>query len=178
MRALFKKFFDHEISRRDFGTKLLALGFSQIAVNSFLGAAAEAREPLPQTGVKISGTGAEILAETLRAAGVDYIFGTSATGMSPFFDSLTMNNDMQFISSIAESQATSMAHGYELVTGKTAVLFVPGVAIPSAMNNLYNAWKDRSSIAVLSDGSSSNFAGRNGFQQMDDWLDPMTQFTK
>ena len=178
MRSLFKKFFDHEISRRDFGTKLLALGFSQIAVNSFLGAAAEAREPLPQTGVKISGTGAEILAETLRAAGVDYIFGTSATGMSPFFDSLTVNNDMQFISSIAESQATSMAHGYELVTGKTAVLFVPGVAIPSAMNNLYNAWKDRSSIAVLSDGSSSNFAGRNGFQQMDDWLDPMTQFTK
>ena len=178
VRTLFKKFFDHEISRRDFGTKLLALGFSQIAVNSFLGAAAEAREPLPQTGVKISGTGAEILAETLRAAGVDYIFGTSATGMSPFFDSLTMNNDMQFISSIAESQATSMAHGYELVTGKTAVLFVPGVAIPSAMNNLYNAWKDRSSIAVLSDGSSSNFAGRNGFQQMDDWLDPMTQFTK
>jgi thiamine pyrophosphate-dependent acetolactate synthase large subunit-like protein len=46
------------------------------------------------------------------------------------------------------------------------------------MNNLYNAWKDRSSIAVLSDGSSSNFAGRNGFQQMDDWLETMTQFTK
>ena len=178
MRSLFKKFFDHEISRRDFGTKLLALGFSQIAVNSFLGAAAEAREPLPKMGVKMSGTGADILAATLRAAGVDYIFGTSATGMSPFFDALTVNNDMQFISSIAESQATSMAHGYELVTGKTAVLFIPGVAIPSAMNNLYNAWKDRSSIAVLSDGSSSNFAGRNGFQQMDDWLDPMTQFTK
>ena len=178
MRSLFKKFFDHEISRRDFGTKLLALGFSQIAVNSFLGAAAEAREPLPDMGVKMSGTGADILAATLRAAGVDYIFGTSATGMSPFFDALTVNNDMQFISSIAESQATSMAHGYELVTGKTAVLFIPGVAIPSAMNNLYNAWKDRSSIAVLSDGSSSNFAGRNGFQQMDDWLDPMTQFTK
>ena len=178
MRSLFKKFFDHEISRRDFGTKLLALGFSQIAVNSFLGAAAEAREPLPEMGVKMSGTGADILAATLRAAGVDYIFGTSATGMSPFFDALTVNNDMQFISSIAESQATSMAHGYELVTGKTAVLFIPGVAIPSAMNNLYNAWKDRSSIAVLSDGSSSNFAGRNGFQQMDDWLDPMTQFTK
>ena len=178
MRSLFKKYFDHKISRRDFGTKLLALGFSQIAVNSFLGAAAEAREPLPDMGVKMSGTGADILAATLRAAGVDYIFGTSATGMSPFFDALTVNNDMQFISSIAESQATSMAHGYELVTGKTAVLFIPGVAIPSAMNNLYNAWKDRSSIAVLSDGSSSNFAGRNGFQQMDDWLDPMTQFTK
>ena len=77
MSSLFKKFFDHEISRRDVGTKLLALGFSQIAVNTFLGAAAEAREPLPEMGVKMSGTGADILAETLRAAGVDYIFGTS-----------------------------------------------------------------------------------------------------
>ena len=49
VRSLFKKFFDNEISRRDFGTKLLALGFSQIAVNTFLGAAVEARAPLPQT---------------------------------------------------------------------------------------------------------------------------------
>jgi len=38
--------------------------------------------------------------------------------MSPFFDALTMNDDMQYIASIAESQATSMAHGYELATGK------------------------------------------------------------
>ena len=178
MRSLFKQFFDNDISRRDFGTKLLALGFSQVAVNTFLSAAVQARETLPDEGKRIEGTGAEILAETLRAAEVEYVFGTSSTGMSPFYDALTLKNDIKFISAIAESQATSMAHGYELVTGKTAVLFIPGVAIPSAMNNLYNAWKDRSSIAVLSDGSSSNFAGRNGFQQLDDWLDPMTVFTK
>ena len=178
MRELFKQFFDHDISRRDFSKKLLALGFSQVAANTLITSVADARDVIPREGKRITGTGADILAETLRAADVEYIFGTSATGMSPFFDALTMNDDMQYIASIAESQATSMAHGYELATGKTAILMLPGVAIPSAMNNLYNAWKDRSSIAVLSDGSSSNFAGRNGFQQMDDWLETMTQFTK
>jgi len=178
MRDLFKLFLDHDISRRDFATKLLAIGFSQIAVNSMIASVAEARDVIPREGKTVTGNGADILAETLMAADVEYIFATSATGMSPFFDALTLNNGMKYIASIAESQATSMAHGYELATGKTSILFLPGVAIPSAMNNLYNAWKDRSSIAVLSDGSSSNFAGRNGFQQMDDWLETMTQFTK
>ena len=178
MRELFKKYLEQNLSRRDFTNKLLALGFSQMAINSLLANTAEAREPIADSGKYIVGNGADILAETLMAADVDYIFGTSATGMSGFFDALTMKNEMEFISSIAESQATSMAQGYELVTGKTAILFLPGVAIPSAMNNLYNAWKDRSSIAVLSDGTSSNFSGRNGFQQMDDWLETMSQFTK
>jgi len=163
MRELFKKYLEQGLSRRDFTNRMLGLGFSQIAVNSFLASAVEAREPIAENGKYIIGNGADILAETLMAADVDYIFGTSATGMSGFFDALTMKNEMEFISSIAESQATSMAQVYELITGKTAILFLPGVAIPSAMNNLYNAWKDRSSIAVLSDGSSSNFAGRNGF---------------
>ena len=178
MRELFKKYLEQGLSRRDFTNRMLGLGFSQIAVNSLLASAVEAREPIAENGKYIIGNGADILAETLMAADVNYIFGTSATGMSGFFDALTMKNEMEFISSIAESQATSMAQGYELVTGKTAILFLPGVAIPSAMNNLYNAWKDRSSIAVLSDGTSSNFSGRNGFQQMDDWLETMTQFTK
>ena len=71
-----------------------------------------------------------------------------------------------------------MAHGYELASGKTAALLVPGVAIPSAMNNLYNAWKDRSAIVAISDAQQTNFMGRNQFQQVDDWLEPLQQFTK
>ena len=71
-----------------------------------------------------------------------------------------------------------MAHGYELASGRTAVLLVPGVAVPSAMNNLYNAWKDRSAIVAISDSAQTTFGGRNQFQQMDDWLEPLQQFTK
>ena len=178
MRDLLKQFMDREISRRDFGRGLAALGFSVAAVESVVGAMAQAQVPPPAEGLRIEGTGSEILLKTLQAAGVRNIFGTTATGMSPFFDALALQSDTRLILSIAESQATSMAHGYELASGETSVLFVPGVAIPSTMNNLYNAWKDRSSIAVFSDGPSNETPGRNTFQQMADWLEPMNQFTK
>ena len=178
MRDLVKQFVDQRLSRRDFGAGLAALGFSAAAVQSVVGALAQASTGKAAAGVRMEGTGSEVMLATLQAGGVRNIFGTTATGMSPFFDALALQSDTRMILSIAESQATSMAHGYELASGETAVLFVPGVAIPSTMNNLYNAWKDRSAIAVFSDGPSNELPGRDAFQQMQDWLEPMNQFTK
>ena len=178
MRDLYKRFLDKELSRRDFGRGLTSLGLSAAAANSVVVSMAAAREPLPAEGILVEGTGSDVLLETLRSAGIRYVFGTTATGMSPLFDAMTLKPDTQFILSISESQATSMAHGYELVSGEVGALFVPGVAIPSTMNNLYNAWKDRSSLAVFSDAQSNRLPGRNMFQQMEDWLEPMNQFTK
>lgn len=178
MRDLLMQFLEREISRRDFGRSLAALGLSAPAVNALLASAASAQLPPPAEGVAFTGTGAEVLVETLRAAGVRYIFGTTSTGMSAFFDALTVRPDPQMILALAESQATSMAHGHELATNQPSVLVVPGVAVPSTMNNLYNAWKDRSSILVLADSTSTFAEGRNGFQQMDNWLESMVTFTK
>ena len=48
MRELFKQFFDHDISRRDFSKKLLALGFSQVAANTLITSIAEARDVIPR----------------------------------------------------------------------------------------------------------------------------------
>ncbi|MEO8443866.1 MAG: thiamine pyrophosphate-binding protein [Gammaproteobacteria bacterium] len=178
MRELTRRFLAREISRRDFGQGLAALGLGTTAVNALMTSAAEAQLPPAAEGVAFTGTGAEVLVETLRAAGVRYLFGTTSTGMSAFFDALTLRPDPQLILSLAESQATSMAHGYELANNQPSVLIVPGVAVPSTMNNLYNAWKDRSSILVLADSTSTYYEGRNGFQQMDNWLESMVTFTK
>jgi benzoylformate decarboxylase len=178
MRSLFKQFVDREITRRHFTTGLAALGFSAAATDSVANALAGDRQVVPDEGMRVKGTGAEIFVETLRAAGIRNVFGTTATGMSPFFDAITLRPDVRLILSVAESQATSMAHGFELASFRPAALFVPGVAIPSTLNNLYNAWKDRSAIAVFADGPTSEYPGRNGFEQMDDWLAPTVEFTK
>jgi len=178
MRELIKQYMDAGMSRRDFGRALLAVGLTAAAADSVMAAIADATEPDAAAGVKFTGTGAEVLVEILRAANVQYLFCTTATGMSSLFDALSSRTDVNLILSIAESQATSMAHGYELGSRETAALFLPGVAIPSSMNNLYNAWKDRSAIAVYSDSPRSAFSGRNMFQQMDDWIAPMVEFTK
>lgn len=178
MRDLVKQYLDAGLSRRDFGKALVALGLTASAAESVVSAIAEAAEPDTRDGFKFTGTGAEVLVETLRAANVEYLFCTTATGMSSLFDALSTRMDVNLILSIAESQATSMSHGYELGSRETSALFLPGVAVPSAMNNLYNAWKDRSAIAVYSDSPRNMFRGRNMFQQMDDWLSPMVEFTK
>ncbi len=178
MRGLYKQFVDSEISRREFARGLTALGFSMSAVNSVAAVLGGLEQPLPAAGTSVKGTGAEIFVETLRAAGIRNVFGTTATGMSPFFDAITLRPDVRMILSIAESQATSMAQGFELASLRTAALFVPGVAVPSTLNNLYNAWKDRSAIAVFADGPSSEFPGRDGFEQVDDWIAPTGAFTK
>ncbi len=178
MRNLIKRYVDHEITRRDFALGLAALGFSAGAVDTLAAQLGGAPMPPPAEGLRVQGTGAEIFVETLRAAGVRNVFGTTATGMSPFFDALTLRPDVRMILAVAESQATSMAHGFELASLETAALFVPGVAVPSTLNNLYNAWKDRSAIAVFSDGPNSQFPGRDGFEQVDDWIAPTEEFTK
>ena len=178
MRDLLQQFLDHEISRREFSAGLTALGLSASAVSSVLAATDEEGEEFPRDGIRVEGNGADILVETYRAAGIKYVFGTTGTGMSPFFDALSKQDDIEWIMSVAESQATAMGHGYELATGKPALVFVPGVAIPSTMNMLYNAWKDQSSLLVYSDGPSAVIPFRDMFQQMEDWVEPMIQFTK
>jgi thiamine pyrophosphate-dependent acetolactate synthase large subunit-like protein len=178
MRELLQQFLDHEISRRDFGLGLSALGLSAAAVEAVLADAGGSADPMPRDGVKVSGTGAQILLETFIAADLKFLFGTTATGMSPLFDAMTLKGDVEWVMSVAESQATAMAHGYELASGGTAAVFVPGVAIPSTMTMLYNAWKDRSSLVVFSDAPANTIPFRNMFQQMEDWVEPMIQFTK
>jgi len=82
------------------------------------------------------------------------------------------------IVALQEGQAVSMAQGYELASGKPGMLMLPGIGMPNSLNNLYNAWKDRSSLVVISDGSNTEMTGRDGFQQVDDWLTTTANFTK
>ncbi|ARN73410.1 thiamine pyrophosphate-binding protein [Oceanicoccus sagamiensis] len=184
VQTIVKQLLDGQLSRRGFGKALMALGFSTAAADSLGNMVSDssttttAPEPLPRSGKVVEGTGADILIETLLAADVEYIFATTATGMSALFDALALRPQIKFVLALQEGQAAAMAHGYELASGKTAALFLPGVAVPNAMNNLYNAWKDRSAIAVFSDAQATTYRGRNQFQQMDDWLEPMKQFTK
>lgn len=133
---------------------------------------------LPDAGVKMVGTGGEILAECLLAAGGEYVFDVNSSGQASFYDALMARPELKAIIALQEGQAVSMAQGYELACGKPGVLMLPGIGMPNSLSNLYNAWKDRSSLVVLSDGSDTRVSGRGGFQQADDWLSMTAGFTK
>ena len=178
MKTLVKKFLDHDLSRRDFGKAMMALGFSASAIDSVLQSVAYAATDPSQNGFDFVGGGGEVLAECLKAAGVEYVFNANSTGQGSFYDALASRPELNLIVALHEGQATSMAEGYELASGNTAALVLPSIGMPNAMSNLFNAWKDRSALAVFSDGQSTTSAGRDGFQQLDDWLQPTEQFTK
>ena len=179
MRTLIKRFMDQELSRRDAVKAIGALGFSTAAAESLLSSVAfAATESTAANLSQVQGTGGDILAECLRAAGVEYVFDCNSTGQNSFYDALNLRPELNLIVALQEGQATSMAHGYELASGRVAALFVPSIGMPNAMSNLYNAWKDRSSLAVFSDGRDTTQGGRDGFQQIDDWLKPSEAFTK
>ena len=178
MKTLAKRFLDQELSRRDFARGLAAMGFSAAAIQSVVGSIAQGQTAVSRDGVKFVGSGGEILAECLLAAGVEYVFDVNSTGQTSFYDALITRPDLKMIVALQEGQAVSMAHGYELASGRPGVLLLPSIGIPNSLSNLYNAWKDRSSLVVFSDGSDTEIAGRDGFQQVDDWLAPTEPFTK
>ena len=178
MKTLVNKFIDQDLSRREFATTMLAMGFSASAAEAAISSAAYAASEPPIEGVEFTGNGGDIVAECLRAAGVEYVFDANSTGQAPFYDALAVRPDIKPIIALQEGQATAMAHGYELASGKTGVLFLGNIGMPNALSNLYNAWKDRSALAVFSDGRDTAVAGRDGFQQVEDWLGPTEEFTK
>ena len=178
MKALVKKFLDRELSRREFTLGIAALGFSSSAAESVVVAIAPPGGELSRSGASFSGTGGEALAETLLAAGGEYVFDTNSTGQTSFYDALMSRPQLKMIVVLQEGQAVSMAHGYELASGKPGFLMLPSIGMPNSMSNLYNAWKDRSALVVISDGSDTALAGRDGFQQADGWLAMTAPFTK
>jgi benzoylformate decarboxylase len=179
MRELVKKLLDQQLSRRDFGTAMMAMGFSSAAVNSVLTSVASAAESgsIP-ADFEFTGNGGEIMAELLKAAGVEYVFDTNSTGQATFYDACGERPELNLIIALQEGQATAMAQGYELASQKTAALFMPAIGMPNTLCNMYNAWKDRSSLLVLSDGQDTEQTGRDGFQQVENWVQITEQFTK
>ena len=178
MRELIKSLLDQDLSRRDFAKSMVALGFSATAIQSVLSSVVNAATVSGQESLEMVGSGGEVFAECLKAAGVEYVFDTNSTGQTSFYDACSTRPELNLIVALQEGQATSMAQGYELASGRTAVLFLPSIGIPNSLSNLYNAWKDRSALVVFTDGSDTETAGRDGFQQVDNWLQPTEQFTK
>ncbi|RMF95660.1 MAG: thiamine pyrophosphate-binding protein [Candidatus Schekmanbacteria bacterium] len=177
MREIIKEYIDGSITRRSFIQALVAAGLSLNGSKSL--AQAISTTPITKAKTKnFTGTGGELIVETVSAAGVEYIFGANGTGLYPFYDALVERKKPRFILSTEEGQAVSMAEGYHLATGKTGFVNMARIGLPHASNNLYNAWKDQSSIVVITDGPDTRYAGRNGFEDVDDWLETVEQFTK
>jgi thiamine pyrophosphate-dependent acetolactate synthase large subunit-like protein len=181
MRELAMRFLNGELSRRGFLKGLMATGFSLTAARSVLDSFrtynAEAQEIPPAQRKTITADTGEIIAEGLVAAKVKYVFNCNGSAQGPVIDAL-VEKPIQIICGPQEGQVLAMAHGYELASGETGFVLCEEIGIPNSTSNLYNAWKDRSSLVVMTPRAALETNGRDSFEDIDEWLDIVKPITK
>jgi len=194
MRDIVRDYLDGRIPRRAFMKRMSQAGFGVAAATSVLKsleplAHAQARSGaraqngqvnFPAAGLTtpFEGNGGEVLVEQLRAAGVKFLFLGNGSGLGSLCDALVDRPDMQIILALHEDHCVSIADGYSKASGKPGFVMFSRVGTPHATSNMYNAMKDRSPVIITSDHAESDREGRDGFEDIDDWLETVGQFTK
>src|SRR5262245_23763784 len=184
MRELLREYLDGRLSRRGFLQRLVATGFTVAAASSIVdaadvdaaAAAADVQYPV------VTGTGGDLLAEQVKAAGTRFIFTNPGSFEVGFFDALTDRPELQVIVGLHEGIVIPMADGYHKVTGQPAFVNVHAIAGTAQMaGQLYNAHRDGSALVVTAGmvdptvfSDDVRLAARQGFDQ----TDVNRQFTK
>ena len=181
MQQLLRDLLDAKLSRRGFVAAMVSAGYTAAAAKSALQSAAPfvpGAEPSASMTRIVTGTGGELMAEQVMETGAQYMFIANGSGVGPLCDALVTRPQIQLIQSVQEGQAVSTADGYARASGKPGFVMFSRVGLPNASSNMYNAMKDRSPVVVFSDHSSTLVEGTDGAEDIDDWLEPVKQFTK
>jgi len=183
MREIVKKYLDKEISRRGFVKALGSIGLTLSAaysvVESLEGLSeAEATElaltePSKAGSYNITGTGGKLLVETMRSAGVKYLFTNPGSMERGLFDALLDDPDIHVIVGLHEGVVVAMADGYYKVSKQPSFVNVHTMVGTAQMaGQLYNAHCDGSAIVVTAAMIANNvfsddviLGARPGFSQ-------------
>ena len=182
MRTLYKQLLDGQISRREFVQELAVLGVSAASVSNLVASAASAAESKTTTkaqGRMVTGNGADLLAESLRDAGVEYFFHGCGAGINRFFDAFVTRPEFKNFLATNEGQCVAMAEGYHIASGgELGVVIIPRPGLPNAAGNVLNAMAHRSSVLVLTVRESNVYSERRGNIELVEWGDVMNSFVK
>lgn len=97
--------------------------------------------------------GSDVIAQTIRDLGIDYIAlnpGASFRGLHDSLVNYLGNSDPQMLLCLHEEHAVAIAHGYAKVTGRAMAAAVhSNVGLMHATMAIFNAWCDRMPVVVL-----------------------------
>ena len=120
-----------------------------------------------QNNIQIT-TGSKIVIETLKALGVDTIFGYPGGIVLNLYDELYKQNDIRHILLRHEQSAVHAAEGYSRATGKCGVVLVTsGPGATNTVTGIANAYLDGYPLIVLTGQVDKKFIGKNAFQEVD-----------
>jgi len=113
-------------------------------------------------------SGAEIVVESLKCEGVEYLFGYPGGAVLHIYDALYEQKDIQHILVRHEQGATHAADGYARATGKPGVVLVTsGPGATNAVTGIATAHLDSIPMVVLTGQVPRAFIGSDAFQEVD-----------
>ena len=112
-------------------------------------------------------TGADVIIESFRREGVEYVFGLPGGAVMPIFDSI-LDSKIELVLTRHEQGATHMADGYARATGKTGVVLVTsGPGATNTVTGLLTAHMDSAPMVVVSGQQITPMLGKDAFQEAD-----------
>src|SRR5438270_3197441 len=107
-------------------------------------------------------TGAEATIATLRAHGVDTIFGIPGVHTLPLYDALRAGPGLRHVLARHEQGAGFMADGYARVSGRVGVVCtITGPGVTNVATPVANAYADSVPVLVISSGLPRASTGRS-----------------
>ncbi len=112
-------------------------------------------------------SGAQLLVQRLKEAGVETLFSLSGNQIMPVYDAC-IDGGIDIIHVRHESAAVFMADAYAQVTGKLGVaMATAGPGFGNAISPVFSAQMNESPILLLSGDSPVGLDGLGAFQEMD-----------
>jgi acetolactate synthase-1/2/3 large subunit len=95
----------------------------------------------------VTRTGGELIVDSLRAAGVDTLFGIISVHNIPIFDAIAREGGMRVVPARTEHGSAAMADGFSRATGRlAAVVTSTGVGAANAAGSLLEAFSASSRV--------------------------------
>jgi acetolactate synthase-1/2/3 large subunit len=113
-------------------------------------------------------SGAEILVQSLKDEGVEYIFGYPGGAVLHIYDALFKQEDVKHILVRHEQGATHAADGYARSTGKPGVVLVTsGPGATNAVTGIATAYMDSIPMVIITGQVPLPVIGSDAFQECD-----------
>ncbi len=119
--------------------------------------------------------------ETLRAEGVDHIFGIVGLTTNSIVTELHGRSDIRFVDPRHEEAAAFMAYGFARASGRpTACMTTSGPGTINLLTGIALAYKGRAPVVVIAGDVARDFLDRDGNQAFDllNMFKPVTCFAR
>ena len=113
-------------------------------------------------------SGGQILVQSLKDEGVEYIFGYPGGSVLHIYDAIFHQDDVKHILVRHEQGATHSADAYARATGKAGVVLVTsGPGATNAVTGIATAYMDSIPMVIISGQVPSPVIGSDAFQEVD-----------